>query len=170
MKGRPLKLPFLFFLIITFIILFSILEAYSTLITISEVEPLPRRGSIQYFYSKVGDPSMFAEIRKIELKSNNQNGLINSVEVTWYRKLIGNKYYWITVSATINLEAGDNVVVSDTKCYSGDKIETTPMTLNQIINIDDIVGVSASATINGECSLSSSQVSTGTTKFIGDEL
>jgi len=117
------------------IIFIIVYEAYSIYMAISEVEPLPRRGSIQYFYSKVGDPSMFAEIRKIELKSNNQNGLINSVEVTWYRKLRGNNYYWITVSVTINLEAGDNVVVSDTKCYSGDKIETTSMTLNQIINI-----------------------------------
>jgi len=86
MRGRPPKILFLFFLIITFFILFTILEAYSTLITISEVQPLPRRDGITYFLSKytgsVGQFDFMVETRSIRLQPTGE--YVNSAVITLY--------------------------------------------------------------------------------------
>jgi len=86
MKGRPLNLSLLFFLIITFIMLIFMFEAYSTLITISEVQPLPRRNSITYFLSKytgrVGQFNFTVETRTVELLP--AGDYVNSAVITLY--------------------------------------------------------------------------------------
>lgn len=86
MRSRSLKFSFYFFLIVIFIILFSVLEAYSTLITISEVQPLPRRNSITYFLSKytgsVGQFNFLVETRIVELQPTGDH--VNSAVITLY--------------------------------------------------------------------------------------
>ncbi len=86
MKGRLPNFLFLFFLIITFFILFSILEAYSTLITISEVEPLPGRSSITYLLSKYtgshGRFNFMVETRSVRLQPT--GAYVNSAVITLY--------------------------------------------------------------------------------------
>jgi|GEM_PF-3061571 len=86
MKARPPKLLFYFYLIITFIMLIFMFEAYSTLITISEVQPLPRRNSITYFLSKyndtVGGFKFIVETRSVRLQPTGE--YVNSAVITLY--------------------------------------------------------------------------------------
>jgi len=105
MKGRPLNLSLLFFLIITFIILFSVLEAYSTLITISEVEPLPGRDSITYFLSKytgnVGQFNFMVETRSVGLLITGDDVYSAVITLYWSVEAPGGqdgRYFTISVS------------------------------------------------------------------------
>jgi hypothetical protein len=150
MKGRPLKLPFLFFLIITFIILFSILEAYSTLITISEVEPLPRRGSIQYNFGKQGSPFRYTEVRSITLTLTGND--VVSVDVQWYRRFRTSWGYNVTISVSL-MDDGGNTISSGSIgpfCFIGGGLSIDRVPVNPV-NIDDIAAVRASADIGDVC-------------------
>ena len=150
MKGRPLKLPFLFFLIIIFIILFSILEAYSTLITISEVEPLPRRGSIQYNFGKQGFPPQYTEVRSITLTLTGND--VVSVDVQWYRRFPPRWGYYVTISVSL-MDDGGNTISSGSIgpfCFIGGGLRIDRVPVNGV-NIDDIAAVRASADIGDVC-------------------
>jgi hypothetical protein len=160
MKGRPLKLPFLFFLIITFIILFSILEAYSTLITISEVEPLPRRDSTTYFLSKytgrVGRFNFTVETRSVELQPIGD--YVNSAVITLYWTVEAptgqdGRYFTISVSLYddngVSLTSGSVTVCLLKGTNSGSY--TIPLSST---NIDDVASVETSITDKGWCKIS----------------
>jgi hypothetical protein len=155
MKGRPLKLPFLFFLIIIFIILFSILEAYSTLITISEVEPLPRRDSTRYFLSKYTDShgqfNFVVETRSVELQPTGEQ--VNSAVITLYWTVeapegrAGRKF---TISVSLNDDNGVSLASgSVTVCLlKGTNSGSYPITLSST-NIDNVASVGTSISDEG---------------------
>jgi len=151
MRGRPPKLLFIFFLIITFIILFTILEAYSTLITISEVQPLPRRGSIQYNLEKQGSLFLYTEVRSITLTLYGDD--VVSATVQWYRRLRPPRWgYNVTVSVTLIDDGGSTISSgSQTFCLEGIGLRSDSVPLTSRVNIDIIAIVRASADIGEVC-------------------
>ena len=147
---RHLKLSFIFFLIITCLILFTILEAYSTLITISEVQPLPRRGNIQYNLEKQGLPYLYTEVRSITLTLSGND--VDSATVQWYRRLRPLiRYYYVTVSVTL-IDDGGNTISSgsQTFCLRGWDLRSDSVPLTRV-NIDEVAVVRASADIGEVC-------------------
>jgi hypothetical protein len=159
MKGRPLKLPFLFFLIIIFIILFSILEAYSTLITISEVEPLPRRDSTTYFLSKYtgsqGQFNFMVETRSVELQPTGD--YVNSAVITLYWNVDappGQDGREFTISVSLYDDNGGSLTSgSVTVCLRrGTNSGSYTIPLSSA-NIDDVASVGTSITDQGWCKI-----------------
>jgi hypothetical protein len=159
MKGRPLKLPFLFFLIIIFIILFSILEAYSTLITISEVEPLPRRDSTTYFLSKyTGSQGAFnftVETRSVELQPTGEQ--VNSAVIGLYWTVQvppGQDGREFTISVSLYDDKGEILTSNFVRVclLEGTNSRSYAIPLSST-NIDDVASVGTSITDKGWCKI-----------------
>jgi len=151
MMQRHLKLSFYFFLIITFIMLIFMFEAYSTLITISEVQPLPRRGSIQYNLEKQGSLFLYTEVRSITLTPYGDD--VVSATVQWYRRLRPPRWgYYVTVSVTL-IDDGGNTISSGSQifCLGGSGLRSDSVPLTSRVNIDIMAIVRASADIGEVC-------------------
>ena len=151
MKARLRKPLLYFFIIITVFIIISVYEAYSVYITISEVEPLPRRGSIQYSLSKTGSQYLYVEVRSVSLNLINSYSTVDSATVNFYfynRFLLG---YYVDVSVVLRDDDGNPISQNSvTLCLRLSREYTVSIDLPNI-SVDSFASVDASASIDGIC-------------------
>ncbi|MEM3819834.1 MAG: hypothetical protein QXF08_05265 [Nitrososphaerota archaeon] len=144
------------FLIISLTVILGITlyEAYSVYISLQEssIQPLPRRTSIQYVFSKQGSSNVFfAEVRSISLSTSGTT--ITSARITWYRRFpiwIG---YYVTVKVSLKDDYGNTISsgTSGTVCYIRSGLVTSDIDLVPDVNIDSVARVETSIDIGGVC-------------------
>ena len=151
-KNLPTYILLISFLLVLFISLMIVFEAYSVHIVLQEssIQPLPLRESIQYIFSKQGGADMYVEVRSIALNIIDET--VTSVEVGWYRKLRGQFSYEITITVVVRDDSGNQISSGYVKqCYEGDTLGKTIIYLSPAVEIGSIAVVDVSASIGRVC-------------------
>jgi len=93
---------------------------------------------------------MYVEVRSIALNIIDET--VTSVEVGWYRKLLGRFSYEITITVVVRDDSGNQISSGYVKqCYRDDILDKTIIYLSPAVEIGSIAVVDASASIGRVC-------------------
>lgn len=158
MRGRPHLTPLTIFLIasVSLLIFLSAYEAYSVRIQLPEsaVDPLLRRESISYFFSKEmredPPPLSFAEVRSVRLYT--VGATVTSAEITFHVASHPKRGSYITYSVILKSDDGSTISSgSGAECFTKKLTVTKHLDLSPDVSVDDVARVEAYATIGGTC-------------------